>query len=363
MGSNAAAAASAFQLTPEEDDEACVRARQLTTGVVLPMVLKTAIELGLLQMLVDAGPASALGPDEIAARLPTQNPSAPDMIDRILRLLAANDIVRCAAAEGGRRKYSPAPICKYLTDNAAAAGSLANLILKHQDKVVINIWHGLKEAILNGGHPVLLAYGMTTFEYQAGDPRFNKVFNDAMKSASSFVFKHLLPKYNGFDGVGVLVDVGGNIGGNIHMITCFHPHIKGINFDLPHIIAGAPPLPGVEHRGGDMFESVPAGDAIFLKLILHDWSDELCVKLLKNCWKSLPEKGKVIVMETVVPAVPDSSTKSKAILQLDLCMMAYNVGGKERTEEEFRALAVAAGFRGFNLSPVFADSCVMEFIK
>lgn len=136
MDSNAAA----FQLTPEEDDEACARARQLTTGAVLPMVLKTAIELGLLQMLVDAGPAAALGPDEIAARLTTQNPSAPDMVDRMLRLLAAHDIVRCAAAEGGRRKYSPAPICKYLTDNDAAAGSMASLVLMHHDEVMINIW-------------------------------------------------------------------------------------------------------------------------------------------------------------------------------------------------------------------------------
>lgn len=138
-----------------------------------------------------------------------------------------------------------------------------------------------------------------------------------------------------------------------------------------------------------MFESVPTGDAIFLKvpiqslkrtischvldlicpelqalqLILHDWSDELCVKLLKNCWKSLPEKGKVIVVESVVPAVPESSPTAKAVLQLDLSMMAYNVGGKERTEEEFRSLAAAADFRGFDLFPVFADSFVMEFIK
>lgn len=102
----------------------------------------------------------------------------------------------------------------------------------------------MKEAILNGGHPVLAAYGMTTFEYQACDPRFSKVFNNAMKGVSSLVVKHLLRKYNGFDDVRVLVDVGGNVGGNVHMITCFHPHIKGINFDLPHIIAGAPPLPG-----------------------------------------------------------------------------------------------------------------------
>ncbi|KAK4858172.1 hypothetical protein QYF36_012200 [Acer negundo] len=63
--------------------------------------------------------------------------------------------------------------------------------------------------------------------------------------------------------------------------------LRGIDFDLPHVIQHAPHYPGVEHVGGYMFESVPKGDAIFMKWILHDWSDEHCLKLLKNCYKGL----------------------------------------------------------------------------
>ncbi|XP_042412688.1 caffeic acid 3-O-methyltransferase-like isoform X1 [Zingiber officinale] len=359
------------QLSPEEEEQECSRAFQLSCAAVLPMVLKTAIELGLLEMLVQAGPTASLSSEELAARLPTTNPSAADMVERILRLLAANDVVRCPA-DGGCRKYSAAPICKYLVQNDDG-GTVANIVLLHQDQVMIDTWRFrsanftkryLTDSILNGGHPVMAAHGMTTFEYQGGDRRFNKVFNDAMKGVSTLVMNNILRRYDGFADVQVLVDVGGNTGSNLRLITSFYPQVHGINFDLPHVVADAPALTRVEHRGGDMFEAVPAGDAIMLKWILHDWSDEHCVKILKNCWKALPaEKGRVVVVEYVLPAVPEATPEAKSIFQLDLCMAAYNVGGKERTEEEFRALAKEAGFHGFNALPVFAGTWLLEFIK
>ncbi|WOL18265.1 hypothetical protein Cni_G27058 [Canna indica] len=120
---------------------------------------------------------------------------------------------------------------------------------------------------------------------------------------------------------------------------------------------------GVEHISGDMFESIPSGEAIVMKWILHDWTDEHCTKILKNCWKALPEKGKVIVVECVVPVVPETTPKAQAIFQMDICMSTYNIGGKERTEEEFKALASEAGFAGFSALHVFAGYWVMEFTK
>ncbi|XP_074575200.1 tricetin 3',4',5'-O-trimethyltransferase-like [Curcuma longa] len=352
------------QLSPEEEEEEqeCSRALQLSCAAVLPMVLKTAIELGLLEMLVKAGSTAALSSEELAARLPTTNPSAADIVDRILRLLAANAIVRFST-DGGSWKYSAAPVCKYLVQDDDG-GTVANLVLLHQDQVMIDTWRYLTDSILHGGHPVMAAYGMTTFEYQGGDPRFNKVFNGAMKGISTLIMNNLLRRYDGFADVQVLVDVGGNTGSNLSLITSFYPHIHGINFDLPHVVADAPAITRVEHHGGDMFEAVPSGDAIILRWILHDWSDEHCVKILKNCWKALPaEKGKVVVVEYVLPSVPEATPEAKAIFQLDLCMAAYNVGGKERAEEEFKALAKEAGFHGFNALPVLAGTWVLEFIK
>ncbi|KAI6672510.1 hypothetical protein NL676_000416 [Syzygium grande] len=131
------------------------------------------------------------------------------------------------------------------------------------------------------------------------------------------------------------------------MIVSKYPSIKGINFDLPHDVTNAPSYPGVEHVRGDMFVSVPTGDAIFMKWICHDWSDEHCLKSLKNCYNALLEDGKVLVAECILPELPDTSFTTKLVAHADLIMMAHNPGGKEWTEKEFEALAKAAGFKRF----------------
>lgn len=102
----------------------------------------------------------------------------------------------------------------------------------------------LKDAVLEGGIPFNRAYGMTAFEYHGTDPRFNKVFNAGMSNHSTITMKKMLETYAGFQGVNVLVDVGGGVGATLNMIVSKHPTIKGINFDLPHVIADAPSYPG-----------------------------------------------------------------------------------------------------------------------
>ncbi|KAI8026533.1 Caffeic acid 3-O-methyltransferase [Camellia lanceoleosa] len=123
---------------------------------------------------------------------------------------------------------------------------------------------------------------------------------------------------------------------------------------------------GVEHVGADMFESVPKGDAIFMKWILHDWSDNHCLKLLQNsdtAHTAPPDNGKVIVVEGMIPVIPDTGAASKSICQIDLVMMTQIPGGKERTQNEFLALAIGAGFTGISLECFTCNFWVMEFYK
>ncbi|KAL0452358.1 UNVERIFIED_CONTAM: Caffeic acid 3-O-methyltransferase [Sesamum latifolium] len=149
----------------------------------------------------------------------------------------------------------------------------------------------------------------------------------------------------GFEGVKSLVDVGGGVGASLKMILSKYPSIKAINFDLPHVIQDAPSYPGVEHIGGDMFVSVPKADAIFMKWICHDWSDAHCQKLLKNCYDALPDNGKVIIADTILLEDPNSGSAFRRAAHGDVMMLAFNPGGKERSEKEFQALAQYAGFR------------------
>uniref|UniRef100_N1R3X4 Caffeic acid 3-O-methyltransferase n=1 Tax=Aegilops tauschii TaxID=37682 RepID=N1R3X4_AEGTA len=221
----------------------------------------------------------------------------------------------------------------------------------------------LKESVLNGGTPFNKAHGMSAFEYLAKDTRFNRVFNEGMKSHSIIITRKLLEFYNGFDRVGTLIDIGGGIGATLHAITTKYPSIRGINFDLPHVASEAPPFPRVTHVGGDMFQKVPSGDMILMKWILHDWSDEHCMTLLKNCYDALPAHGKVVVIECILPEKENPNATPRALFHVDMIMLAQNPGGKERYEREFRKLAMGAGFTDINTTYIYAEAWAIELTK
>lgn len=103
----------------------------------------------------------------------------------------------------------------------------------------------LKDAVLEGCVPFNKAHGMTAFEYNAKDLRVSRLFNEGMKNHSITFTKTFLQLYHGFNDINTLVDVGGGVGATLNMITSEYPKIKGINFDLPHVIADAPPYPGM----------------------------------------------------------------------------------------------------------------------
>ncbi|GMY17741.1 caffeic acid 3-O-methyltransferase-like [Fagus crenata] len=203
---------------------------------------------------------------------------------------------------------------------------------------------------------------MSVYQYMDKVPTFNKMFNKTMADLSTIIMKKILEVYQGFEGLTSLVDVGGGTGKCLSMIISKYPSIKGINFDLPHVTQSAPSCRGIEHVGGDMFHNIPKGDAIMLKNTLHNWTDEKCMILLRNCYASLPNNGKVIIIELLMPEAPESSMASKYVSLLDNAML--NIDGKERTEKEFEALCKGSGFSSFQ---VVSCACtlwvVMEFHK
>ncbi|GER32209.1 O-methyltransferase family protein [Striga asiatica] len=344
------------------DEESYLFAIRLVTASILPAVLKCAVELDLLEIIKREGSASAA---ELAAQIGSRNPQATAMLDRILSLLAAAGVLECClAGDGAQRRYMLAPVCKLLTRNEDGA-SLAPLLLMNQDRPFVETWFHLKDAIVEGGMPFERAHGMSAFEYPCKDPRFNKVFNEAMGQQSTLFMNKLLEVYRGFEGLNSLVDVGGGVGASLRMIVSKYPSIKGINFDLSHVIQNASPHPGVEHVSGDMFVSVPKGDAILMKWICHDWSDSQCVKLLRNCCEAVPaEKGKVIIVDLILPEMPINTDLYSYIgFTVDMSMMTYNPGGKERTEKEFQALAKQSGFKDFRKVCSTFGTWIMELYK
>lgn len=87
------------------------------------------------------------------------------------------------------------------------------------------------------------------------------------------------------------------------------------------------------------------------------------MKFLKNCYESLPDTGKVILTECILPAAPECSSAAQCVFQMDVTVLGHTSGGKERTEKEYEALAKGAGFQGFRVACSALNMYVMEFLK
>ncbi|XP_042969179.1 caffeic acid 3-O-methyltransferase-like [Carya illinoinensis] len=100
-----------------EEDESFVYAGQLANSLVLPMALQTAIELGVFEILAKAGPGAKLSPSQISTEMPATNPEAPEMLDRILRMLASHSVLNCYVgvddAGSFQRLYALSPVSKH----------------------------------------------------------------------------------------------------------------------------------------------------------------------------------------------------------------------------------------------------------
>ncbi|XWS42706.1 hypothetical protein CRYUN_Cryun16bG0037200 [Craigia yunnanensis] len=209
-----------------------------------------------------------LSPPEIVSNLPAKNPDPPTIIDRILRVLAAHSILACnlVTDKDGhtKRLFGISSIGKYFLQNEDEI-SVIPMLNVTLDKCLIECWNFFKGVTLEGGSSFVRGFGMHFFEMAAKDSNFSKIFNHEMSNQTTIVMK------------------------------------KGINFDMPLVVKDAPNFPGVEHVGGDMFTKVRHGEVTFMKSVLHDWGDEQHLKLMKNCYDAIPECGKVILLESIVP--------------------------------------------------------------
>ncbi|KMZ69006.1 Glutathione S-transferase-O-methyltransferase fusion protein 2 [Zostera marina] len=348
-----------------EENETYVNAMKFVHCAVLPKMMKFSIEVGVVDVLVNAGSGKFLSTKEIADKLLIGNPDAPVLFDRIFRFLASHGFFKYKLQKSDdgstiSRLYGASPVCFYFAKDEHGV-CLAPLFFLHHNKFMMENLNYLEDAVKNGGTPFNKAHGMSIFEFASKDLAFNKNFNICMYSHSMITLKKILNSYTGFNVLKTLVDVGGGVGVTLKTIISKYPNINGINFDLPHVIANAPIIQGVTHVIGNMFENIPSGDAILMKSILHDWSDDQCILLLKKCWETLGEKGKIIVIEGIVPIAPDVSNP---VFESDINMLMVCKGGKERTEMEYRSLAKKAGFSCLKIPLIIGNYIsVMEFIK
>lgn len=223
-----------------------------------------------------------------------------------------------------------------------------------------NSFAGIGESIRTG--EASAPSGIDHFAQQQADVERADVFNRAMAEGSLRVGRSLAQVYD-FSDCTVIRDVGGGYGALLVGPLEANPHLNGEVFDLPTLAEVAlryldekGARGRVDYVGGTFFESVPPGaDCMMLKFILHDWNDAECRLILENCRKVLGN-GRILIVERIVPETV--SEADQEVIRGDLTMLT--IGGKERTEAEYRTLLGSAGLTITKIAPVDAVYSVIE---
>lgn len=202
-----------------------------------------------------------------------------------------------------------------------------------------------------------LVYGQPVFRYFKENPERKELFQAAMKEKSKAVIESAIEVYP-FSKYGSVFDIGGGNGAFLALLKHKYPEMKGVLFELPEVIAE---VKSTQFKSipGDFFKSIPeGGDLYLMKSILHDWSDENAVLILKNCQKAMKPESRLLIIEAVLLPGGDSIYANA----MDVLMMAMT-GGKERNYAEYAALLKEAGLEIENIYKTSTEFLIIEAKK
>ncbi|MBI0375857.1 methyltransferase [Streptomyces albiflaviniger] len=333
--------------TPPVDDTG--RMLQMFTGYWVTQMVRTAAELRIADHLHPGGATA----DEVAEAESLD----PASTFRFLRACASLGL---ATSTDGKRFESTSLLDTLRTDNP---DSLRDLALWGGTESHWLPWGRLADAIRTGTPQAQAALGAPVFDWLATQPREAEIFTNAM-TAMTHNLAHQLADVIDIKDAEVAVDVGGAGGNLVQTLMRRHPGLTGKVLDLPHVGADADASAeklGVADRftfvGGDFFDKVPSGDLHLLKFVLHDWDDDSCVRILRNCREALEPGGRVLVMELLVDEVGKPGLEPL----MDLNMMALSTG-RERSADEFEAVFNRAGLRLVSVTPSASLLSVLEAV-
>ena len=340
-----AAADSPDPIARPAEDDLRFALMDLALSYLFPAALRAAAALGVADHLAD-GPrpvaelAGAVGAD-------------PLNLHRVLRLLATRGIF----TEDDAGRFALTPSAELLRTDVPS--SFAPAVLMITDTTFWRPAGELEETVRTGRTPFDRLFGMPFFEHFARDPGTAAVFHVGMASMSD-PENPVVARAFDLPPDATVVDVGGGHGGLLLSVLREHLDARGVLFDQPHVLAGhrLGEL-GADDRwelaAGDFFTGAPPGDAYLLKRILHDWDDEHALRILRQCRRAVSDRGRVLVVDAVVPPGNDPDP-GKVI---DLLMMS-SFTGRERTRADFDALFARAGFRLTRVLPTDTRLSIVE---
>jgi SAM-dependent methyltransferase len=338
--------------SPTSQANACQQLIQVMAGFWVARSVSAAATLKIADQIDPERPRAV---EEIAAATGTHAPS----LYRLLRGLAGAGIF--AEDSPGRFRHTPTSLLLRSEVPGTMRASFESVL----GGAHYRAWGAIEQALHNGKTAFDQVHGEDVWAYFARNPHEQRTFDRTMTDWSE-LFNPPIAKAYDFSTIGTLMDVGGGHGALLRSILKAHPRVRGILFDQPHVADAARPYvaaDGLADRcqvvGGSFFESVPAGaDACLMKFILHDWTDELSTKILRNVHRALPAGGRLLVVDSVVK--PGNAPDLAKLMDLNMLAMT---GGRERTEAEFSWLFAGAGFELVKVHPTECPLSVVEAVR
>ncbi|KAK7400636.1 hypothetical protein VNO78_11865 [Psophocarpus tetragonolobus] len=353
-----------FSYSDSELYQAQIHLYKHVNNFLSSMALKSATELGIADAIHNHGKPMTLC--ELASVLKL-HPSKVGVLHRFMRLLTHNGFFTKTTQKGKEEEEETAyalTLPSKLLIRSNNSSCLASIVRGALHPSTFYMWNSSKKLFTEDTELPLFesVTGESYWDFMNSDLDFLSLFQESMAADSKMFKLGLKECKHVFEGLDSLVDVGGGTGGVSRLIHEAFPHLNCAVLDQPHVVANLNGTENLNFVGGDMFKSIPSADAVLLKWVLHDWTDELSIKILKNCKEAISgkgKKGKVIIIDIVIDEADDDEELTELKLDYDLVMLTM-FNGKEREKKEWEKLIYDAGFSSYKITPVFGFKSLIE---
>lgn len=223
---------------------------------------------------------------------------------------------------------------------------------------------GVLDAALAGNIPHQAAWNMGRFQYLREHPDEARSFDAFMANFPDRRHQTLAASFD-FSEAKLIIDIGGGNGEALRQILLRFPGPRGLVFDRDDVVAAIPPEARSDGRidiqAGSFFDLIPEGADIYLLVrVLHDWSDDDCIRILRNCRAAMTRSARLLIVEQILE--PDPALGRPSGYLVDMQMMAMFGTARERTEFEFGELLQTSGFAPERAIETASPVWVMEAI-
>lgn len=339
--------------SPQASDTAALSAQmtQMVYGFWVSRCLHAVAELGLADVIGDGSKTA----EELAAATGTH----PEALRRLLRMLSGLGVM---VKDESTQRFGLTPLGTMLRKDSP--GSVYGTLLSQGHALSWQAWGELMHSLKTGEPSIEKAMGDTLFGYLSKNPQVAAIFNESMAAYQSLNAPAVVGAYD-FSSARRILDVGGGTGALMERILRAHPAAVGGILEMPYVarearerLAAVGLASRCEVLEGDFFSAIPSGyDVYILSQILHDWSEERCLRILSLCRQAMGPQSKLLVVETVLPG--DNEPHFGRLY--DMAMLVVT-GGQERTQREYDALVAKAGFKSVRTVPTSKPPSVIELV-